>query len=77
MGERTQAAAGCLTALAGAGAGLALWAVHVRGRFRRFEQSPDWSVLYAELPLMVLGGVAASLGVWALARGVRVRRSGC
>ncbi|MFD5078968.1 hypothetical protein [Streptomyces sp. NPDC058371] len=76
MGERTQAAAGCLTVLAGAGAGLALWAVQAHGRFRRFEQAPDRSVLCAELPLMVLGGVAAALGGWALARRVRLRRSG-
>jgi hypothetical protein len=68
MGERAQAAAGCLTAAIGAGAGLAVWAVGVRSRFVRFEQSPDWSVLYAELPLALLGGTAAALAVWALVR---------
>jgi L-cysteine desulfidase len=68
MGQRIQAAGGCLTAVVGAGAGLAVWAVDVRGRFYRFEQAPDWSVLYAELPLMILGGVAAALGLWALLR---------
>ncbi|MFJ9540867.1 hypothetical protein ACIRPX_26845 [Streptomyces sp. NPDC101225] len=68
MGQRMQAAAGCLTMAAGAGAGLAVWAVGVRARFRRFERSPDWSVLYAELPLAVLGGTAAALAVWALVR---------
>ncbi|KUN24060.1 hypothetical protein AQJ23_20925 [Streptomyces antibioticus] len=71
MGQRAQAAAGCLTATAGAGVGLAVWAVDVRSRFVRFEQGPDWSVLYAELPLMVLGGVAASLAVWAVLRSLR------
>lgn len=50
----------------GAGVGLAVWSYDVRDRFRRFEASPDWSVLYAELPLAVLGGVLVSLGVWAL-----------
>ncbi|MGW3725312.1 hypothetical protein [Streptomyces sp. NPDC000851] len=75
MGERTQAALGCLTVAAGAGAGLAVWAVGVRGRLWRFEQSPDWKVLYAELPLAILGGIAVGLAVWALAQRVRSRRS--
>lgn len=50
MGQRMQAAGGCLIAAVGAGAGLAVWAVNSRDRFQRFEQGPDWSVLYAELP---------------------------
>ncbi|MFI6375501.1 hypothetical protein [Streptomyces sp. NPDC050546] len=74
MGQRTQAAAGCLTAAAGAGAGLAAWAVGVRERLWRFEAAPDWSVLYAELPLALLGGVAAALAAWALFRRLRPRR---
>ncbi|MEV6593617.1 hypothetical protein [Streptomyces acidicola] len=74
MGERMQAAGGCLTAAVGAGVGLAVWSVGVDGRLRRFEQSPDWSVLYAELPLMVLGGTAAALGLWALIHRVLIRR---
>ncbi|MET9083478.1 hypothetical protein ACIPX0_27115 [Streptomyces sp. NPDC090075] len=71
MGQRMQAAAGCLTAAVGAGAGLAVWAVDVRSRLWRFEQAPDWSVLYAELPLAVLGGTAAALAVWALVHRLR------
>ncbi|MER7691717.1 hypothetical protein [Streptomyces sp. NPDC097610] len=79
MGQRMQAAGGCLIAVVGAGAGLAVWAANSRGRFQRFERGPDWSVLYAELPLMVLGGTAAALGLWALGsravgRRVRARR---
>ncbi|MFD5627037.1 hypothetical protein [Streptomyces sp. NPDC127072] len=74
MGQRMQAAGGCLVAVVGAGAGLGAWAVGARGRFRRFEQAPDWSVIYAELPLTVLGGVAVSLGLWAVGRRVRARR---
>ncbi|WP_416964812.1 hypothetical protein [Streptomyces sp. Agncl-13] len=66
MGQRAQAAGGCLTAVLGAGVGLAVWSYDVRDRLWRFEASPDWSVLYAELPLAVLGGVVLSLGVWAL-----------
>jgi hypothetical protein len=73
MGQRAQAAAGCLTVALGAGAGLAVWAVRAQGRIRRFEQGPDWSVLYAELPLLILAGTAAGLGVWAVVRGLRAR----
>ncbi|MFL4905859.1 hypothetical protein ACJ6WF_22465 [Streptomyces sp. MMS24-I2-30] len=75
MGQRMQAAGGCLTAAVGAGAGLALWSVDFQGRFYRFEQSPDWRVLYAELPLAILGGIAAALGLWALWTVVRRRRT--
>ncbi|MER6078476.1 hypothetical protein [Streptomyces sp. NPDC001833] len=71
MGQRMQAAAGCLTAAVGAGAGLAVWTIDVRSRLWRFEQTPDWSVLYAELPLAVLGGTAAALAVWALVHRLR------
>ncbi|MBO4257861.1 hypothetical protein [Streptomyces griseorubiginosus] len=71
MGQRTEAAAGCLTAALGAGAGLAVWAVDVRARLWRFERAPDWKVLYAELPLAVLGGTALGLGLWALVRRFR------
>jgi hypothetical protein len=74
MGQRAQAAGGCLIGAVGAGAGLAVWSVGVRERLWRFEQAPDWSVLYAELPLMILGGVVAALGIWALLRRLRPRR---
>ncbi|MGW1744998.1 hypothetical protein ACWCRD_05130 [Streptomyces sp. NPDC002092] len=74
MGQRTQAVAGCLTAAVGAGAWLAVRAVGVRDRLRRFEAAPDWSVLYAELPLAILGGTAVALGVWAVFRRLRVPR---
>ena len=79
MGQRAQAAAGCLTIALGVGVGLAVWAVRAQGRVRRFEQGPDWSVFYAELPLLTLAGTAAGLGAWAVLRGVgsrlRSRRS--
>ncbi|MDX3453730.1 hypothetical protein PV396_17520 [Streptomyces sp. ME02-8801-2C] len=73
MGQRAQAAAGCLTVTAGVVAGLAVWYVRAQGRVRRFEQGPDWSVFYAELPLLVLAGIAAGLGVWAVVQGARSR----
>ncbi|WP_262061285.1 hypothetical protein [Streptomyces sp. STR69] len=71
MGQRAQAAGGCLTAALGAGLGLAVWSYDVRGRFERFEAGPDWSVLYAELPLAILGGVAVALAAWALVHRLR------
>ncbi len=58
----------------GAGAGLAVWAVDVRARFWRFEAAPDWSVLYAELPLALLGGMASAAVLWAVVSRIRVRR---
>ncbi|WP_405769818.1 hypothetical protein [Streptomyces sp. NBC_01538] len=73
MGQRAQAAAGCLTVALGVGAGLAVWAVRAQGRVRRFEQGPDWSVFYAELPLLILAGTATGLAVWAVARGLGAR----
>ncbi|MEU1513029.1 hypothetical protein ABZ490_12830 [Streptomyces sp. NPDC005811] len=74
MGQRTQAAAGCLSAGLGAGAGLAVWSVGVRSRLWRFEQAPDLSVLYAELPLALLAGTAAGLVLWAVISRLAGRR---
>jgi hypothetical protein len=68
MGQRMQAAAGCLVTIAGAGAGLATWwFARVPGRWYQFEQGPNWSLIYAELPLFVIGGTVAGLAVWAVA----------
>ncbi|MET9493465.1 hypothetical protein [Streptomyces sp. NPDC006552] len=76
MGQRTQAAAGCLVALAGLGAGLAVWAGRARGRVHRFEQGPDWRVFVVELPLCVVGGVGAGALAGALLhRLFRARRA--
>lgn len=51
-----------------------MWSYDVHSRFQRFEAAPDWSVLYAELPLAVLGGVAVSLAAWVLVQRLRSRR---
>ncbi len=59
----------------GWGAGLAVWSVDVRARLWRFEQAPDWSVLYAELPLALAGGTAAGLALWAVFARLRLRGS--
>ncbi|MFI1360361.1 hypothetical protein ACH4TV_43305 [Streptomyces sp. NPDC020898] len=76
MGQRAQAASGCLTVALGVGVGLVVWFVRAQGRVRRFEQGPEWSVFYAELPLLILAGTAAGLGVWAVGRGLGARHRG-
>lgn len=73
MGQRAQAAGGCLTVALGVGMGLAVWFVRAQGRVRRFEQGPDWSVFYAELPLLTLAGTATGLAAWAVLRGFTTR----
>ncbi|WP_369037687.1 hypothetical protein [Streptomyces adonidis] len=73
MGQRAQAAGGCLTVALGVGAGLVVWFARAQGRVRRFEQGPDWSVFYAELPLLTLAGTAIGLAAWAAARGLGAR----
>ncbi|MYW68716.1 hypothetical protein GTY65_32250 [Streptomyces sp. SID8379] len=58
MGQRTQAAVGCLTALAGLGAGCVVWSeVVAEGRIHRFETGPDWRVFYLGLPVCLGGGI--------------------
>ncbi|MFD7295904.1 hypothetical protein ACFV9W_21695 [Streptomyces sp. NPDC059897] len=59
MGQRTQAAVGCLSTLAGLGAGIAVWNVRADGRIHRFEQGPDWRVFAVDLPLCLAGGTLA------------------
>ncbi|NEB85416.1 hypothetical protein G3I43_14665 [Streptomyces anulatus] len=63
--------AGCLTAFVGALAGIVLWTPYGRsGLLHDFEVGPsNWNVLLVGLPLMVLGGIAAALAVFALVRG--------
>ncbi|UIX32206.1 hypothetical protein [Streptomyces sp. GQFP] len=73
MGQRAQAAGGCLTVALGVGMGLVVWFVRAQGRVRRFEQGPDWSVFYAELPLLTLAGTATGLAAWAVLRGFTTR----
>ncbi|MFI7385066.1 hypothetical protein [Streptomyces sp. NPDC049813] len=76
MGQRMEAAAGCLAVLGGLGAGLVVWAVRAQGRVDRFEQGPDWRVFVVELPLCALGGVGAGALAGALLhRRFRARRA--
>jgi hypothetical protein len=59
--------AGCLAATAGAAVGLGVWARGARpGLQGAFEGQRDWSLLYGDLPVMLLGFPAVTLAVWAL-----------
>ncbi|MFJ8957267.1 MULTISPECIES: hypothetical protein [unclassified Streptomyces] len=76
MGQRTQAAAGCLSTLVGLGAGIAVWNVRADGRVHRFEQGPDWRVFYVDLPLCLGGGaLAGALAGVLLTRLITARRA--
>ncbi|MFF0725072.1 hypothetical protein [Streptomyces sp. NPDC004134] len=59
---------GCALALFGAAVAPLAWApraaVNVHGGFE--DHARDLSVLYVDLPLVVLGGALLPLGVWAL-----------
>ncbi|MEE1773479.1 hypothetical protein PUR34_36275 [Streptomyces sp. JV185] len=69
MRERAEALSGTGVALVGGFVGLLGWAADAELRARAgFEAGPDWSVLYAELPLTVLVGVVAALAAWLLPR---------
>ncbi|MDG9682561.1 hypothetical protein QC334_07360 [Streptomyces sp. DH18] len=68
--EAVVGTAGCLTAFAGALAGIVLWAPHGKGGLLDgFEGASNWNVLWVGLPLMILGGIAAALAVFFLVRG--------
>ncbi|MER5951156.1 hypothetical protein ABT127_34480 [Streptomyces sp. NPDC001904] len=61
MGQRTQATAGCLSALAGLGLGLAVWRELTEGRVHRFEAGPDWRLVSLALPACLIGGIAVGV----------------
>ncbi|MDX2918719.1 MULTISPECIES: hypothetical protein [Streptomyces] len=68
--EAVVGTAGCVTAFAGALAGIVLWAPHGKdGLLDGFEGASNWNVLWVGLPLMILGGAAAALAVFFLVRG--------
>ncbi|MEU5459369.1 alpha-amylase family glycosyl hydrolase, partial [Streptomyces globisporus] len=69
---------GCVTAFAGALAGIVLWAPHGKGGLLDgFEGTSNWNVLRVGLPLMILGGIAAALAVFFLVRRDWKRALGC
>ncbi|MFJ6697274.1 hypothetical protein ACIQM4_14540 [Streptomyces sp. NPDC091272] len=61
---------GCLLAALGAAAAPVVWApkaaINIEGGFEGHAR--DLSVLYLDLPLIVLGGALIPLGTWALTR---------
>ncbi|GAB3966342.1 hypothetical protein [Streptomyces sparsus] len=68
--EQRDAGIGCLLGLAGAGTGFVTWLHGARPGLRGdFEgENRDLSLLWVELPAMVLGVPAVALAVWALTR---------
>ncbi|MER7696906.1 hypothetical protein [Streptomyces sp. NPDC096095] len=75
--EAVVGTAGCVTAFVGALAGIVLWAPHGKGGLLDgIEGASNWNVLWIGLPLMILGGIAAALAVFALVRGHWLRALG-
>ncbi|MFK8843867.1 hypothetical protein [Streptomyces sp. Ac-502] len=71
------AGAGCLLAFLGACVGFGVWLSGARaGLGGGFEGEREWSLLYAELPVMVLGVPALTLASWASVRAVMGGRGG-
>ncbi len=69
--------AGCLVAVVGGCVGFGVWLHGARrGIGGAFEGQRDWSLLYAELPLMLFGVPAVALTVWAPAYGTLRERMG-
>lgn len=68
---------GCLVAVLAAAAGFAAWR-HGAGPGVRggFEGERDWSLLYVELPLMLFGFPAVTLGAWQLTGSLLGGRTG-
>ncbi|NEA38425.1 hypothetical protein [Streptomyces sp. SID11385] len=75
MGQRGEAALGCLAPVVGAALGAGVWWRLAQGRVRRFEAAADPWVL-VELPVCLLGGVVVGVFGWAAARAVVRRRRG-
>jgi hypothetical protein len=67
--EENTSAAGCLVAVVAATAGFGVWLYGARPGLRgAFEGQRDWSLLYADLPSMLVGVPALTLAFWALTR---------
>ncbi|WP_262375184.1 hypothetical protein [Streptomyces sp. sk2.1] len=67
--EAIRGVVGCVAAAAGGAAGMLAWAPYGRhGIFGGFEGTSEWNVLWFGLPVMTLGGVAAGITLFALAR---------
>ncbi|MEU5968976.1 hypothetical protein ABZ844_15245 [Streptomyces globisporus] len=76
--EAVTGTVGCVTAFAGALAGIVLWAPYGKdGLLDGFEGATNWDVVRYGLPLMVIGGIAAALAVFFLVRRDWKRALGC
>ncbi|MFF9346937.1 hypothetical protein [Streptomyces sp. NPDC014734] len=67
--EAVRGAVGCLAAAVGGIAGILVWAPYGRRGIFGFEGETEWNVLRLGLPVMLLGGIAAGIGLFALVRG--------
>jgi hypothetical protein len=79
MRERVEptSASGCLVAAVGASVGFGVWQQGARPALRgSFEGQRDWSLLYVELPFMLLGTPVIALVAWALTSRMLRRRAG-
>jgi hypothetical protein len=75
--EESTPAAGLLIAALAAATAFGVWLHGARpGLYGAFEGERDWSLLYADLPCMLIGLPALTLVVWTLTRGVLRRRLG-
>ncbi|MFD4023176.1 hypothetical protein ACFWRV_06550 [Streptomyces sp. NPDC058576] len=75
--EAVVGTAGCVTAFAGALAGIVLWAPYGKdGLLDGFEGAANWDVVWYGLPLMVLGGITTALTVFTAVRGRWLRALG-
>jgi hypothetical protein len=67
--EDKPSAAGCLVAVVAAGIGFGVWLYGARPGLRGgFEGQRNGSLLYVELPCMLVGVPAITLAAWALTR---------
>lgn len=75
--EESASAAGLLIAVLATATAFGVWLHGARpGLYGAFEGQRDWSLLYADLPCMLIGLPAVTLAVWTLTRGVLRRRPG-
>ncbi|GAB2804798.1 hypothetical protein [Streptomyces daliensis] len=78
MGKQvgSSGAVGCLVAVTAAVAGLGVWRYGAGPGLRGgFEGERDWSLLYVELPVMLLGVPAVTLAIWRLTSSLLSRRA--
>ncbi|MFI9626958.1 hypothetical protein [Streptomyces sp. NPDC052042] len=68
--EAIRGIVGCLVVAVGGTAGVLAWTPYGRrGIFGGFEGESEWNVLWLGLPVMVLGGIATGIALFALLRG--------